>query len=154
MYIFDLDDTIIMHNNNLVYENIEEDKDLSYLLKELNGKKYIYSNGTIGHVNKVITNMKLNDNIFEKKYARDIIPYMKPYIESFQYVDRDIKYINHINNCIFFDDLKENLFSAKKIGWKTVWINKEYHNKENYMDYSFIDLKTALIYFNKLDIIK
>ena len=83
--VFDLDDTIIMHHNKgLIYDNIEEDKDLSYLIKSLDGYKYIYSNGTFGHVDKVIKNMNIND-FFIKVYARDTIPYMKPYINSFNY---------------------------------------------------------------------
>ena len=50
--------------------------------------KYIYSNGTIGHVNtslpRLLGNMKFID-----KYARDIIPDMKPTYKSLNYVNND-----------------------------------------------------------------
>ena len=43
----------------------------------------------------------------------------------------------------------DNLQSAKNIGWKTVWINPNCNNvdNENYIDYKFKNIISALEYF-------
>ena len=124
IYIFDLDDTIIYHPFGIVnYNKIKMDKNLSKILNYLNSPKFIYSNGTYGHVKEVLNNMGLS-NTFNKIYARDIIPYMKPYVESFKYIEQDIKkYYNNRNKYYFFDDILDNLKTAKSRGWITIWVN-------------------------------
>ena len=106
IYIFDLDDTIIYHPFGIVdYNKMKIDKNLSKILNNLDSPKFIYSNGTLEHVKEVLNNMELS-NTFNKIYARDTIPYMKPYIESFKFVEQDIKkYYNDRNKYYFFDDL-------------------------------------------------
>ena len=48
---------------------------------------------------------------------------------------------------IFFDDLLDNLVTAKRIGWMTVWISDKFNEKPEYIDYSFPNIYDALIYF-------
>ena len=149
IFVFDLDDTIIYYPFRIVnYNLINIDKSLSILLNELNGIKLIYSNGTHGHVIDVLKRMKLV-NIFSKIYARDTIPFMKPYIDSFKFVEKDIKKnVNNMNEYYFFDDLLENLQTAKSIGWKTIWVNINYIDKPYYVDYAFPNIHTAVMYFS------
>ena len=118
IYIFDLDDTIIYYPFGLVkYENIKMDITLSRLLNNMNGIKYIYSNGTYGHVKKILDIMRLT-NKFKKIYARDTMPEMKPHINSFKFVEQNIrKDYNNRNEYCFFDDRLENLHMAKSRGW-------------------------------------
>ncbi len=148
IFVFDLDDTIIYYPFRIVnYNLINIDKSLSILLNELDGIKLIYSNGTNGHVIDVLKRMKLV-NIFSKIYARDTIPHMKPHINSFKFVEKDIKKnVNNVNEYYFFDDLLENLQSAKSIGWKTIWVNINYIDKPYYVDYAFPNIHTAVMYF-------
>lgn len=148
IFVFDLDDTIIYYPFGIVnYNLINIDKSLSILLNSLDGIKLIYSNGTYGHVIDVLKRMKL-ENIFSKIYSRDTIPFMKPYIDSFKFVEKDIKKnVNNMNEYYFFDDLLENLHSAKSIGWKTIWININYIEKPYYVDYAFPNIHTAVMYF-------
>ena len=148
IFVFDLDDTIIYYPFRIVnYNLINIDKSLSILLNELDGIKLIYSNGTNGHVIDVLKRMKLV-NIFSKIYARDTIPHMKPYIDSFKFVEKDKKKnVNNMNEYYFFDDLLENLQSAKSIGWKTIWVNINYIDKPYYVDYAFPNIHTAVMYF-------
>ena len=148
IFVFDLDDTIIYYPFRIVnYNLINIDKRLSILLNELDGIKLIYSNGTNGHVIDVLKRMKL-ENIFSKIYARDTIPYMKPYIDSFKFVEKDIKKnVNNVNEYYFFDDLLENLQAAKSIGWKTIWVNINYIDKPYYVDFAFPNIHTAVMYF-------
>jgi len=148
IFIFDLDDTIIYYPFGIVdYKKIRPDITLSMLLKKLNGIKLIYSNGTHGHVIDVLKNMELL-NIFNYIYARDTIPYMKPHIQSFKFVEEDIKKNKNKNNeYYFFDDLLENLQTAKSIGWKTIWININFIKPPYYVDYAFPNIHTAIMYF-------
>ena len=148
IFIFDLDDTIIYYPFGIVdYRNIRVDENLSRLLNNLNYPKYIYSNGTYGHVKEVLNNMKLSST-FTKVYARDTIPYMKPYLDSFKYVEHDIKkHYREKNKYYFFDDRLENLQMAKGRGWNTIWVNIDFINKPYYVDHAFPNIHTAIMYF-------
>ena len=148
IFIFDLDDTIIYYPNNIVnYDNIKSDLNLYYLLDNLNSTKIIYTNGTYGHAEEVLKKIKLN-NLFNKIYARDTIPLMKPHINSFKYVEKDIKnHINKNNEYYFFDDRLDNLMTAKSLGWVTIFINLNFIDKPLYVDHSFSNIHSAVMYF-------
>ena len=90
-YIFDLDDTLIIHNKNMNinYNLISEDNLLTQLLNKCRGPRYIYTNGTGGHALAVLDKMNIKDK-FDKIYSRDTIPYMKPDERSFNDVQNDI----------------------------------------------------------------
>ena len=146
-YVFDLDDTLIIHQKNIpmnIY--IQKDEDLNNLLSKCKGECYIYTNGTLSHALNVINKMKIKDN-FHKIYSRDNIPYMKPDIKSFASIQNDLNKIYKSNDIIyFFDDLVENLNSAKRLGWVTFWIHPNYRSGSSYpfIDKSYPDIKTCL----------
>jgi len=150
-YIFDLDDTIIMHNGPGVnYSIMNENPLLSYYLKQCKGPKYIYTNGTYSHADTVLKQMNLLDS-FEKIYSRDTIHKMKPSLTSAVSVQIDIIFNNQLvddqnNKYIFFDDQLDNLKMGKKLGWITVWIHPESYKKSiyTYVDKSYPDIVTAL----------
>lgn len=148
IFIFDLDDTIIYYPFGIVdYKNIRIDENLSRILNNLNSPKYIYSNGTYGHVKEILYKMNLT-GMFDKIYARDTIPFMKPYMESFKFVEQDIrKYYNNRNKYYFFDDRLENLKTAKSRGWYTIWVSIDFLDKPYYVDYAFPNIHTAAMYF-------
>ena len=148
IFIFDLDDTIIYYPFGIVdYKNIRIDENLSRILNNLKSPKYIYSNGTYEHVKEILYKMNLT-GMFDKLYARDTIPFMKPYIESFKFIEQDIrKYYNDRNKYYFFDDRLDNLKTAKSRGWYTIWVNIEFINKPYYVDYAFPNIHTAAMYF-------
>lgn len=148
IFIFDLDDTIIYYPFGIVdYRNIRVDVNLSRILNNLNSPKYIYSNGTYGHVKEILNKMNLT-NSFDKLYARDTIPYMKPYVESYKFIEQDIrKKYNDRNKYYFFDDRLENLQTAKSRGWYTIWVNINFIDKPYYVDYAFPNIHTAAMYF-------
>ena len=127
--------------------NIRVDVNLSRILNNLNSPKYIYSNGTYGHVKEILNKMNLT-NSFDKLYARDTIPYIKPYIESYKFIEQDIrKKYNDRNKYYFFDDRLENLQTAKSRGWNTIWVNINFIDKPYYVDYAFPNIHTAVMYF-------
>tara|TARA_A100001015_G_scaffold278395_1_gene338544 strand:- start:9 stop:464 length:456 start_codon:yes stop_codon:yes gene_type:complete len=148
VFIFDLDDTIIYYPNDIVnYKNIYPDASLFNLLDELKYPKIIYTNGTYGHAIEVLKNMRIN-NLFTAIYARDTIPYMKPYMKSYKFVENDIiKHIDEKNKYYFFDDRLDNLETAKSRGWETIWVNDDCMNKPYYVDHAFPNIYTAVMYY-------
>ena len=158
-YLFDLDDTIVIHppsRNDDMY-NIKPDPCLQKLFNTLKYKSYIYTNGTYGHAEIVLDKMKLNN--FKKNYARDTMPYMKPHIKSFEFVQKNIlhsDYNTDLNNTfIFFEDTLDNLKMAKNLGWKTIWIHPNYNHgiRYDFVDFSFPNIYDALYKLDKFDIL-
>jgi HAD superfamily hydrolase (TIGR01509 family) len=146
--VFDIDDTIYVHKSDeMNYNNIRPDYQLKSQLQRLNYPKYILSNATYGHANLIVNRLGIM-NEFEKIYARDNIPQMKPSFLCYKSVIRDIEYglLSQSNEYIFFDDLLENLEGAKKQGWNTVWISPEYLQSYKYpfVNKAFPTLKGAL----------
>lgn len=149
-YIFDLDDTIIIHKNKPIhYKAITENNKLTQLISNLNGPSYIYTNGTGNHALLVLDKMNLT-YLFDKIYSRDTIPFMKPLTNSFNMVHNDIikRYQSDENIYYFFDDLLENLKTASMFGWKTFWINPYHkiHPNYSFVTMSFSDINECLIY--------
>ena len=84
----------------------------------------------------------------KKIFGRDTLPYMKPHIQSFHFVNGEIISENGKNNDIyFFDDMVENLLAAERIGWKTVWISPDFMQKQRFIDYAFPNIYEALTFF-------
>ena len=149
IYVFDLDDTLVIHQNNKVdYEKMKYDGTLDKLLKDL-GKdnKFIYTNGTNSHAEICLKNLGL-ESCFKRTFARDTLPAMKPYISSFYHVQRQIKLNDMNKEIVFFDDNYDNIQVAKRIGWTTVWIHPDFINRTKYMDHSFPNVYHALLYFS------
>ena len=148
-YIFDLDDTLIIHKNRIMnYHMMREDKLLSQLLKSCKGSCYIYTNGTGSHALTVLDKMNITDK-FEKIYSRDTMDYMKPEYNSFYDVHDDLSHRDPDPKVIFFfDDRLENLETASKLGWLTFWINPNYKTKWNYpyINLAFPNIKDCLTY--------
>lgn len=148
IFIFDIDDTLILHTKERNdYYNINTDQSFKKLLEsvEHNGV-FIYTNGTYGHGEGVVNNLQIN---VDGMFGRDTMPNMKPHINSFNYVKNIIdKKINQNDECIFFDDLLDNLDTAKRIGWSTVWITPNFNNgSPEFVDYVFPNIYQAMIYF-------
>ena len=148
-YVFDLDDTLIIHNNiRINYNVISEDYLLTQLLERCKGPCYIYTNGTGSHALTIIERMNIT-NQFEKIYSRDTIPYMKPDNRSFNDVYNDLSYrYSDTKTIFFFDDQLENLEAAAKIGWVTFWIHPHYETgyKFTFVTMSFPNIKDCLTY--------
>jgi len=155
-FLFDLDDTLIIHQKGVPinYNMIQRDNSLSKLLNKCKGECYIYTNGTGNHALDIIDRLGIKNTI-HKIYSRDTIPYMKPDERSFIRVQQDLFSFSKKGGTIFFfDDLLENLNAAKKLGWITFWIHPDYNSGSNYsfIDLSFSDIKTCLSYLEKKSI--
>jgi len=150
-YIFDLDDTLILHHNKEVrYDWIYEDIELSYHLDQCQGKKYILTNGTRSHAETILEKMKLRDK-FERVFTREDFGY-KPELQVFQKVHRAIQGEDPSSHRIlFFDDMYGNLISAKRLGWSTCWIHPYYESAifNDSIDDGYQNIKDALRYLNQ-----
>ena len=151
-FIFDLDDTIIMHNGRRGYDWIQPDLTLSRLLDECKekGTCYIYTNGTAGHAVDVLERMNIKTK-FKKAYSRDTMDYMKPDMNSFIDVHDNISYDDPEPKVIFFfDDQLNNLKTAHDLGWKTIWIHPRSDLKWRYpfVNLAFNTINDSLLYLS------
>tara|TARA_Y100000817_G_C16777884_1_gene509198 strand:+ start:306 stop:767 length:462 start_codon:yes stop_codon:yes gene_type:complete len=131
VYVFDLDDTLLMSNSYSNYNDISINKYLINIFNEINVINdypiYIYTNGTYGHAMASLEALNLS-NYVNGIFARDTIPYMKPLYNSFSYVDNSIKQEHPNSKIYFFDDLLENLYTSSHFGWYTIYVNKRDNN--------------------------
>ena len=146
--LIDIDDTLYKHTTLpafMDYNNVTEDISLTNTLNNIKYPKYIYTNAMFKHANTILNKMNL-DNMFLKIYSRDTIPSMKPLINSAVAVEKDIRKNSGNGQIVFFDDMLQNLLTAKKLGWTTIWIHPNYKkNNYNFVDFAYSDLKKALI---------
>ena len=114
-----------VHDINL--EILKPNEELNKIIKELPGKKFIFTNGSKKHAENVLNKLemqKIFDHIFDIKES-NFIP--KPNIKSYQ------KFIKKMNIdpqvSIMFEDIGRNLEPAKNIGMQTVLIFRKITNK-------------------------
>ena len=146
-----------VHDINL--EILKPNEELNEIIKELPGKKFIYTNGSKKHAENVLNKLKMQkifDHIFDIKES-NFIP--KPNIKSYR------KFIKKMNIdpqvSVMFEDIGRNLEPAKNIGMQTVLILRKITNKaknskikdydslwdnDNFADYITDDL---VKFFNK-----
>ena len=148
-FVFDLDDTLILHKGQVNYDWIFEDKELTYHLDQCRGKRYIFTNGTSQHASKILKRMKLSDK-FERIFTREDFGY-KPDISVFLQVDHAIRGKDKSHKVIYFDDLSSNLKSGKYIGWSTCWIHPYFESKifSEHIDDGYQDIKHGLQHINR-----
>jgi len=148
-FVFDLDDTLILHKGQVNYNWIYEDIELTYHLDECQGKRYVFTNGNAYHASEILTRMNIRDK-FERVFTREDFGF-KPDLRVFQHVDHAIRGEDKTQAVIFFDDMSTNLRSAKSIGWSTCWIHPYYESRvfSDHIDDGYQDIKQGLKYINK-----
>ncbi len=101
-WIFDLDYTLydIPIEVNFDYDLLNEDVQLSYLLKKLPFNKFIFTNGTFDHGLTCLEIMKIINN-FDIIIGRDTINDLKPNISCFKKF-MNLTNIKQKDKCIFF----------------------------------------------------
>ena len=132
-------DEFLKKVHTLDYSIVNPNKKLNAELKKLSGRKIIYTNANLQHVNNVLKRLELTnafDGIFDIKMA-DYIP--KPELKPYKLIIN--KYELDPKKTIMFDDIARNLVPASKIGFTTVWIDV---GKENYSD----DIKSSKKYLD------
>ncbi len=122
------------------HPELKTDNELISLLKNLNGKKCIYTNAPYSHAKKILTLLgifDIFDDILDIKNT-DYIP--KPDIASFEIMKRKLGISFEFGKkSIFVEDTLKNLKPAKQIGMSTVWMENKLNLEEFKKDFSFVD---------------
>ena len=161
-FVFDLDDTLVVHYGTINYQWVYPDKELTDLLTQCSqrGRCHLYTNGTFSHADALLDRMKLKtffeDEVGDNKriYAREFHG-LKPSRPSFTRVNDRIHQgdTGDTHRIIFFDDLNENLRIAREdFDWTTIWINR-YHGSSflyPHIDAGFGTIKEALTKIHKI----
>jgi putative hydrolase of the HAD superfamily len=127
-----------VHDVNLDF--LKADKPLKQEIASLNGKKFIFTNGSKAHaanVTKRIGIEKLFDGVFDIVES-EFIP--KPSIEPYKKIIE--KYKIEPQYSIFIEDIARNLKPAHELGMKTVWIKNNEPWAAEFSDSDFINYKT------------
>ena len=158
-YIFDLDMTL--YNNRDIgtdmlsipdlYRRMRPKPYLNSLLKELNGTKYIFSNGNMPHVQTTLPILELDRSHFQDIVTTDKMKSLKPSVDAYRFASKAFG-LSIFHMVFFFEDSLENLDVAKnKYGWNTVWIrnNKlaDYESVPDYVDFHFPYIEDAVEFF-------
>ena len=120
-------------------EFLKEDKELQKELTNLQGKKFIFTNGSQAHaanVTKRIGIQNLFNGVFDIVDA-DFFP--KPSIVPYKKIIE--KYGIDPQYCIFIEDIARNLKPANELGMKTAWVKNNEPWAAKFSDESFIDYK-------------
>jgi putative hydrolase of the HAD superfamily len=127
-----------VHDVNLDF--LKADKPLKEEISNLDGKKFIFTNGSKAHaanVTKRIGIEKLFDGVFDIVES-EFIP--KPSIEPYKKIIE--KYKIEPQYSIFIEDIARNLKPAHELGMKTVWIKNNEPWAARFSDSDFINYKT------------
>ena len=126
-----------VHDINLDF--LKKDTVLREELLKLDAKKFVYTNGSRGHVNNITKHLGIDD-LFDGVFDivdGQFIP--KPQIEPFKVLIK--KFAINPEETVFIDDIAKNLSVKKELNLKTVWlINNEYWGKQD-SDKNYIDVR-------------
>ena len=118
---------------------LKEDVELQNELTNLQGKKFIFTNGSKAHAANVTKKIGIQ-NIFSGVF--DIVdadffpkPSIAPYKKIIEKYGIDPQY------CIFIEDIARNLKPANELGMKTAWVKNTEPWAAEFSDESFIDYK-------------
>ena len=126
-----------VHNVNIDF--LKEDPKLKEELKQLEGKKFIFTNGSKKHALNVTKRIGIDqsfDGIFDIVDS-DFIP--KPAIEPYKKLVE--KHKIDPNLCVLVEDIARNLKPAYEMGMKTVWIKNNEPWAKKFSDSNFINYK-------------
>ena len=115
--------------HDIDYSLIPENKPLAQLIHALPGKKYIHTNATKAHCDKVLSQLALHgcfDGIFDVADS-DYVP--KPELYAHQTLIEQFSI--QPEQAVMIEDLPQNLKNPAKLGMKTVLITSDYHDHQN-----------------------
>jgi putative hydrolase of the HAD superfamily len=128
--------------HDLDVSSIPYNKKISDFLANYSGKKYIYTNASTRHAEKVLAHMKLDkyfDDIYDI-FAAELEP--KPALAPYnKFLDL---YAINPKQAIMFEDLPQNLQTADSLGVTTVLVNTITDHKQGYIHHTTNDLGSWL----------
>jgi len=127
-----------VHDINL--EILKPNIELSKIIKNLPGDKFIFTNGSKKHAENVLKQLEMSeifDDIFDIVDC-NFIP--KPRIEPYKKLVK--KHKIDPNACVLIEDIARNLKPAYEIGMKTIWIENDEPWAAKFSDSNFVNYKT------------
>ncbi len=113
-------------------ERVIQTKRLRHTLTRLKGRKVIFTNAPRNYALRVLGLLGISD-IFDLVFSVESSGFhAKPTVRGFQTLLRTIK--ARPNNCIMLEDNLAALMTAKRIGIKTIWVNRKL-SKPNFVDF-------------------
>ena len=123
-------------------------------LKKLEGKKFIFTNGSKKHALNVTQRIGIDqyfDDIFDIVDCNFIPkPKMEPYKKLVE------KHKIDPNLCVLIEDIARNLKPAYEMGMKTIWIENNDPWASKFSDNSFVNYKTNSLseFLKKINLLK
>ena len=143
-------DEYLDYIHDVSHPELKYDKQLKLNLKNLSGRKFIYTNASKNHSKNILSVMGIEAE-FEKILDIKATQYLpKPDPKSYNIMLKAFGISgDQIGNSIFIEDTAKNLRPAKSLGIKTVWIEnefnlKDYRENSEFIDYKYSDLKSFL----------
>ena len=143
-------DEYLDYIHDVTHPELKYDKQLKLNLKNLTGRKFIYTNASKNHSKNILSVMGIEAE-FEKILDIKATQYLpKPDPKSYNIMLKAFGISgDQIGNSIFIEDTAKNLRPAKSLGIKTVWIEnefnlKDYRENSEFIDYKYSDLKSFL----------
>ena len=143
-------DEYLNYIHDVTHPELKYDEQLKLNLKNLTGKKFIYTNASKNHSKNILSVMGIEAE-FEKILDIKATQYLpKPDPKSYNIMLKAFGIsTDQIGNSIFIEDTAKNLRPAKLLGLKTVWIEndfnlKDYREHSEFIDYKYSDLKSFL----------
>ena len=143
-------DEYLDYIHDVTHPELKYDEQLKLNLKNLTGRKFIYTNASKNHSKNILSVMGIEAE-FEKILDIKATQYLpKPDPKSYHIMLKAFGISgDQIGNSIFIEDTAKNLRPAKSLGIKTVWIEnefnlKDYRENSEFIDYKYSDLKSFL----------
>ena len=131
-------------------------KDLKLIeeFKRLDGKKFIFTNGSKKHALNVTRRIGIEqyfDDIFDIVES-DFVP--KPALKPYKKLVE--KHKIDPNLCVFVEDIARNLKPAYEMGMKTVWIENDEPWASKFSDSDFVNYRTKNLseFLKKINLLK
>jgi putative hydrolase of the HAD superfamily len=133
---------------------LKKDIQLAQELKNLSGKKIIFTNGSRKHAINITQRIGVDqyfDDIFDIVDS-EFIP--KPAIQPYKKLVE--KHKIDPNLCVFIEDIARNLKPAYEMGMKTIWIENNEPWAKKFSDSEFINYKTNNLteFLKKINLMK
>ena len=143
-------DAYLEYIHDVAHPELKYEKQLKLSLKNLSGRKLIYTNASQDHAKNILSAMGIEAE-FEKILDIKATQYVpKPDPRSYDIMLASFGILsNQIESSIFIEDTAKNLKPAKLLGLKTVWMEndrnlQDYKENAEYVDYKYSDLKSFL----------
>ena len=126
------------HDFKIERNHIKASPYLHHLLKRLNGRKFIFSNAPRAYIDEILSFLKIG-NFFSDIFSIESTGFKpKPNVCGYHMLLQKSKAI--ARDCIMVEDTLPNLLPAKKLGFKTIWVDSRVY-KPKWVNIKITDIR-------------